>query len=127
MHLVRIELTNFRQHKKLDVDFSGNLIAVLGPNGCLTKGTPVRMFDGTLKPVEEIKSGDVLLAYDDESGRLTSSTVSGMIMTSPNQKKKPILEVTINGEKTSTTYDHPFFAGDGFYPLYQLVWGAMEE
>lgn len=34
MHLIRIELTNFRQHKKLDVDFSGNLIAVLGPNGC---------------------------------------------------------------------------------------------
>lgn len=34
MHLKRIELTNFRQHHKLDVDFSGNLIAVLGPNGC---------------------------------------------------------------------------------------------
>ena len=34
MHLRRIELTNYRQHRKLDVDFSGNLIAVLGPNGC---------------------------------------------------------------------------------------------
>lgn len=34
MHLKRLELTNFRQHKKLDVDFSGNLIAVLGRNGC---------------------------------------------------------------------------------------------
>ena len=34
MHLERIELTNFRQHKELDVDFRGNLIAVLGPNGC---------------------------------------------------------------------------------------------
>lgn len=34
MHLIRIELTNYRQHRKLDVDFSGNLIAVLGPNGC---------------------------------------------------------------------------------------------
>lgn len=33
MHLKRIELTNFRQHKKLDVDFEGNLIAVLGSNG----------------------------------------------------------------------------------------------
>lgn len=33
MHLKRIELTNFRQHKKLDVDFEGNLIAVLGRNG----------------------------------------------------------------------------------------------
>lgn len=34
MHLKRIELTNYRQHRQLDVDFSGNLIAVLGPNGC---------------------------------------------------------------------------------------------
>lgn len=33
MHLKRIELTNYRQHKKLDIDFSGNLIAVLGKNG----------------------------------------------------------------------------------------------
>jgi len=126
MHLKRIELTNFRQHKKLDVDFSGNLIAVLGPNGCLAKGTPVRMYDGTVRPVEEVKSGDVLLAFDDESGRLTSSTVSGVVMTSPDHKQKPMLEVEIDGEKTCCTYDHPFFAGDGFYPLYQLVWGALE-
>jgi exonuclease SbcC len=33
MHLKRIELTNFRQHKQLDVDFEGNMIAVLGRNG----------------------------------------------------------------------------------------------
>ena len=33
MHLKRIELTNFRQHKKFDVDFEGNMIAVLGRNG----------------------------------------------------------------------------------------------
>ena len=33
MHLKRIELTNFRQHRQLDVDFEGNLIAILGNNG----------------------------------------------------------------------------------------------
>lgn len=33
MHLKRIELTNYRQHRELDVDFNGNLIAVLGANG----------------------------------------------------------------------------------------------
>ena len=33
MHLKRIELTNYRQHKRLDVDFCGNMIAVLGKNG----------------------------------------------------------------------------------------------
>ena len=33
MHLKRIELTNYRQHRELDVDFNGNLIAVVGANG----------------------------------------------------------------------------------------------
>jgi len=33
MHLKRIELTNFRQHRRLDVDFHGSLIAILGANG----------------------------------------------------------------------------------------------
>lgn len=33
MHLKRVELTNFRQHRRLDVEFSGNLIAILGQNG----------------------------------------------------------------------------------------------
>ena len=33
VHLTRIELTNFRQHRRLDVDFHGNLIAILGQNG----------------------------------------------------------------------------------------------
>lgn len=34
MHLKRVELTNYRQHRKLDVDFNGSLIAILGQNGC---------------------------------------------------------------------------------------------
>lgn len=34
MHLKRIEQTNYRQYRQLDVDFGDNLIAVLGPNGC---------------------------------------------------------------------------------------------
>ena len=126
MILKRIELVNYCQHAHRVVDVSGNMIAVVGHNGCLAEGTPVRMFDGTIKPVEQIKAGDVLLAFDDRTGRLTSSTVYDMIRTEPNHKPKPMLEVEINGEKTCTTYDHPFFAGDGFYPLYQLAWGALE-
>ena len=33
MHLRRIELTNYRQHRQLDVDFDGNLIAIVARNG----------------------------------------------------------------------------------------------
>ena len=33
MHLKRIELTNYRQHRELDLDFNGNLIAIVAKNG----------------------------------------------------------------------------------------------
>ena len=33
MHLKRIELTNYRQHRELDIDFTGNMIAICAPNG----------------------------------------------------------------------------------------------
>ena len=33
MHLKRIEQTNYRQYRQLDVDFSGNLIALNGVKG----------------------------------------------------------------------------------------------
>lgn len=126
MKLKKIELRNYRQHHELDAEFNGNLIAVVGKNGCLAKGTPVRMADGSFKSVEDVKPGDTILAFDDALGVLTSGAVEAMIRTSPSHKPKPMLEIIIDGEKTCTTYDHPFFGGDGFYPLYQLVWGALE-
>lgn len=44
---------------------------IMGPPGCgkcLGKGTPVRMFDGTVRKVEEIEEGDLLMG-DDSSPR----------------------------------------------------------
>lgn len=33
MHLDKLELNKFRQHDHLEVEFQGNLIAILGKNG----------------------------------------------------------------------------------------------
>lgn len=40
------------------------LNAVAGSGKCLGKGTPVLMYDGTIKPVEEIVEGDLLMGID---------------------------------------------------------------
>lgn len=92
--------------------------------GCLAKGTPVLMVNNSLKNVEEIESGDSVWSFDDY-GTPHKNIVSKVIRTST--KPKPMLELEYGGEKITTTYDHPFFNGEGYYPLYQLVWGAMEE
>lgn len=47
-----------------------------GTGKCLVKGTPVLMFDGTIKPVEDIQVGDVLMG-DDSTPRNVLSTTTG--------------------------------------------------
>lgn len=52
---------------------------VLGPRGggkCLGEGTPVMMWDGTIKPVEQVKVGDLLMG-DDSTPRTVLSTTQG--------------------------------------------------
>ncbi len=50
-----------------------------GTGKCLVKGTPVLMYDGTIKPVEEIQVGDVLMG-DDSTPRNVLSTTTGTEM-----------------------------------------------
>lgn len=57
----------------------GELITISGPtkNGkCLGKGTPVLMFDGSVKNVEDIVEGDLLMG-DDSKPRTVLSTNTG--------------------------------------------------
>ena len=42
----------------------GSKIVIIGKPGCFTKGTPVMMYDGTLKNVEDIKVADVVMGDD---------------------------------------------------------------
>lgn len=90
--------------------------------GCLAEGTPVKLWSGGIKNVEDIRSGDVLMSYNGD--RLMPNVVDDVVMSMNNPK--PMLELEYDGEKITTTYDHPFWAGDGYYPLYQLVWGTLE-
>jgi ABC-type nitrate/sulfonate/bicarbonate transport system ATPase subunit len=48
----------------------GQVIGILGPSGigkCLGKGTPVLMFDGSIKKVEDVERGDLLMGPDSKS------------------------------------------------------------
>jgi len=42
----------------------GARVAVASGHGCFGKGTPILMFDGTVKPVEDVHEGDVLMGDD---------------------------------------------------------------
>jgi superfamily II DNA or RNA helicase len=51
-------------------------VAPTGSGKCLGKGTPVLMFDGTIKPVENVAPGDLLMGPDSKP-RLVLSTCTG--------------------------------------------------
>ena len=98
---------------------------VVASTGCLAAGTPVLLADGTTKPVGQIKKGDKLVSRDDHTGLVVYNKVDEVIRTS--LKPKPMIKLTYENNKTiTTTYDHPFKYGDGYYPLYQLAWGELE-
>lgn len=88
-----------------------------GTGKCLVKGTPVLMFDGTIKPVEEIQVGDVLMG-DDSTPRIVLTTTTGTelcydIVPVKGQKwgcnQSHILSLVCNGNsgafKKGNTYD----------------------
>lgn len=39
-----------------------------GGGGCFLAGTPITMADGSIKPIEQLKVGDKLLAFDEKTG-----------------------------------------------------------
>jgi replicative DNA helicase len=45
-------------------DNSGVKIVVIGKPGCFAPGTEVLMYDGTIKKVEDVKVGDILMGDD---------------------------------------------------------------
>lgn len=77
-------------------------------------GTLVLMADGSTKPIEEMKTGDAVLATDPETGETVSKTVVATII---GQGEKNLVRVTIDtdgdmGPATSdivATGNHPFW------------------
>lgn len=92
---------------------------------CLAMGTPVVMADGTTKAVEMLATGDKVISYDECSDEYVENTVADVAVA--GQRPKPMIEWTYEGETQTVTYDHPYLCGQGFYPLYQLIWRSLDE
>jgi Pretoxin HINT domain len=72
--------------------------------GCFVAGTQISLADGSTRPIEDVKAGDQVLAYDIDSGHVVSSEVTETFV-------HPDLEgtVLINGHLQATA-NHPVYA-----------------
>lgn len=79
-------------------------------NGCFSKGTLVKLSDGTYKPIELIQSGDVVVSWDEENKIFVNQRVVKLNINQP----KPMVRITLeNGEKIVCTFDHKFLTVNG--------------
>ena len=75
---------------------------------CLVESSMIKMADGTLKPVEQVKAGDVLLVLDHETGNISSSRV----LFNDSEPKDNYLVLNLyfsNGSTVKIVDEHGFF------------------
>ena len=88
---------------------------------CFKEGTLVATEDG-LKPIEEVKVGDKVLAYDEETGEQAYKKVVRLFRNTTEEW----YHITANGEEFVCTGGHPFFVKDkGFVSAKDLSVGDI--
>ncbi|WP_255950026.1 polymorphic toxin-type HINT domain-containing protein [Streptomyces odontomachi] len=78
---------------------------------CFLAGTDVLMADGSTKDIEDIKTGDKVLATDPETGKTVPRKVTQLIVTNGDKYFNRLSIATQAGvEKLTATHEHPFWS-----------------
>jgi hypothetical protein len=120
IRLKRLELVNFGKYEDAVIEFTndGNplkMACLLGPNGsgkCFAKGTQVLMFDGSIKSVEDVGVGDLVMGNDSAPREVlaTHNGVDEMFSVVPSKgdpyvvNGEHILVLKITGSNTRREY-----------------------
>lgn len=103
----RIEIYNVGKVHKKQVEFhkdAHRIKALFGGNRCLVAGQKVYMADGSTKPIEEIRVGDMVLAYDLE----TCETVPTKVINAGYSGVKRCKKIKLGGyAELECSFDHP--------------------
>lgn len=73
---IRKRITEDERWQNVEIIFSNEKVPGEGEHKCCRAGTPILMWDGSIKNVEDIKIGDKVIG-DDGTSRAVLSTVSG--------------------------------------------------
>jgi hypothetical protein len=107
----------FRQYSIYGADAVVNVIRI----SCFPEGTPVLTVSGSM-PIEKIRSGDLILAQDVQTGELSYKTVQNVTLRPPSK----LVEIGIDSEKIRATRGHPFWVnGQGWLMAKQLKVGDI--
>ena len=105
---------------------TGGMVDYLGPTvrkvlgrlpGCFVAGTLVVMADGSVAPIESIREGDLVSAYDESAGVVASARVTHTFQRCASD----LVAVIVDDQTIRATCEHPFFVANvGWVPAEQL-------
>ncbi|HZQ07327.1 MAG TPA: PqqD family peptide modification chaperone [Anaerolineae bacterium] len=102
-----------------DDDCCFGLFCSVGNCVCFLPGTPILYHDGTRRPIETVKVGDLVLARDEKTGIMAPQRVDKTYVHNTQQS----LWLDVNGEKIGTTATHPFYTETGWVKAIDLRTG----
>ena len=107
----------YRQYSTYGSSWVGGVVRA----SCFPAGTPVLAVSGLLA-IEKIRSGDLILAQDVQTGELRYKTVQDVTLRPPAK----MIEIGIGSEKIRATRGHPFWVnGKGWLMAKQLKVGDV--
>jgi RHS repeat-associated protein len=90
--------------------------------GCFAAGTQVTMADGSEKPIERIRVGEKVLAFDEATGRVAPAAVTRVFVHADWKDREAT--VLVNG-RLRATGNHPFFVNGGWRRADQIRPGDL--
>ena len=80
------------------------------PGTCFLEGTLITMADGTTKPIEKIKVGDLVMSYDEDTKTIVGNKVVETMFHTANPQHLSYGKYLIINNVMRVTLNHPIFA-----------------
>lgn len=111
----RMQVTHCELNPSLMYGTGASIIPYCDHNQCIERNEPVLMFDGSSKPIGNIKIGDEVITFNPETQQ---QSVSKIVHTYSAPTEKKMYELTtFSGRKIKATYDHKFMTSEGWVPI----------
>jgi radical SAM superfamily enzyme YgiQ (UPF0313 family) len=85
--------------------------SLIGQLGCLAAGTKIAYPDGSEKNIEDVRDGDVVLSFDEKTGKI----IDGPVVQTYSREADDLFELTFDdGSTVYVTGEHPIWTTDGW-------------
>ena len=109
-HTFNISYNKDDQYSYSDLSGSGKLTKLEGSGGggtCLAEGTLITLPDGSKKPIEQLRKGDYVMAFDHVTGKVTTNKVIIVVRTQSEFYKNTL--IFDDGTELVTINEHGLF------------------